>query len=171
MTLEDSTATLVRAVLWRNLEQQGSEYAALWQTARGWLFKGTVACVLDDQRPMLVTYNIVCDARWHTRRVAVERIVGTDTRQLLLEASDNGEWHVADQHMPAVRGCMDIDLSVTPVTNSLPIRRLNLEIGNSARVTAAWVRFPDLIIEPLSQSYRRLTHDRYAYESSTGFST
>ena len=34
--------------------------------------------------------------------------------------------------------------AVTPATNTLPIRRLNLQIGGSKSVIAAWVKFPDL---------------------------
>ncbi|HSH82775.1 MAG TPA: putative glycolipid-binding domain-containing protein, partial [Herpetosiphonaceae bacterium] len=43
--------------------------------------------------------------------------------------------------------------------------------GAAAPVTAAWVRFPALAIEPLPQRYIRLGPDRYRYESDTGFVT
>jgi uncharacterized protein len=35
-------------------------------------------------------------------------------------------------------------------------------------VTAAWVRFPELTIEPLPQRYIRLADRRYHYESAGG---
>jgi uncharacterized protein len=69
-----------------------------------------------------------------------------------------------------VRGCDDVDLALTPATNSLPIRRLNLQVGGSESVIAAWVKFPDLTVEPLSQRYTRLAKDTYRYQSNTGFS-
>lgn len=61
--------------------------------------------------------------------------------------------------------CTDIDLSVTPSTNTIPIRRLALDIGGSEEVIAAWVRFPELTVEPLRQLYTRLDAKRYRYES------
>jgi uncharacterized protein len=64
-----------------------------------------------------------------------------------------------------------VDLAVTPATNTLPIRRLDLQIGHSASVTAAWIRFPELEIQPLSQRYTRLAKNTYRYESDPGFST
>ncbi len=70
-----------------------------------------------------------------------------------------------------MRGCLDVDLSVTPATNTLPIRRLALAEGAAAAVTAAWVRFPALTVEPLPQRYTRLGGGRYRYESDTGFVT
>ena len=59
---------------------------------------------------------------------------------------------------------------MTPATNTLPIRRLNLHVGGSESVIAAWVKFPELTVEPLSQRYTRLAKDTYSYESNTGFS-
>lgn len=80
---------------------------------------------------------------------------------------------MVDKHeRPDLAGCIDIDLSITPATNTLPIRRLGLAVGASAEVTAAWVRFPALIVAPLRQRYTRLAPDRYRYESlESGFTT
>ena len=49
-----------------------------------------------------------------------------------------------------------------------PIRRLNLDVGASADVRAAWVRFPELTVEVLEQRYTRLSKDLYRYESDGG---
>jgi len=70
--------------------------------------------------------------------------------------------------IPAVAGCLDVDLAFTPATNILPLRRLGLAVGESREMTAAWVRFPDLSIEPLAQRYTRLDERRVRYESRGG---
>ncbi len=81
-----------------------------------------------------------------------------------------GVWRVSRQPRPDLASCEDIDLSVTPSTNTLPIRRLALEPGDHMNVTAAWVRFPELTVEPLRQRYTRLAANRYRYESlDSGF--
>jgi hypothetical protein len=67
-----------------------------------------------------------------------------------------------------VRGCTDLDLNFSPSTNLLPIRRLNLEIGQEAEVKAAWLRFPSFELEPLFQVYRRLGESVFRYESGGG---
>jgi hypothetical protein len=68
----------------------------------------------------------------------------------------------------AVAGCLDVDLAFTPATNILPLRRLGLAVGESREVTAAWIRFPDLSVEPLPQRYTRLDERRVRYESRGG---
>jgi len=50
------------------------------------------------------------------------------------------------------------------------IRRLDLDIGKSESVSAIWIKFHDLEIQPLSQRYTRIGTNMYRYESDTGFS-
>jgi hypothetical protein len=65
-------------------------------------------------------------------------------------------------------GCADVDLGFSPVTNMLPVLRLALGVGASAPVRAAWLRFPELTMEVLDQTYTRLAVDRYHYSSANG---
>jgi hypothetical protein len=161
---------LKRVVAWKNLPMNGTDYCALWHTAKGWLLKGTAIGVLKDQRPMLANYEVHCDENWLTHRVHVERTIGKDTKTLSLTVENSGLWCCSGQDVAEVRGCLDVDLSVTPATNTLPIRRLDLGIGKSESVTAAWIKFPELELQPLSQLYTRTAENIYRYESHTGFS-
>jgi len=73
--------------------------------------------------------------------------------------------------LASVGSSIDVDLGMTPSTNTLPIRRLELAKGQSAELIAVWVRFPELTVEPLRQRYSRLEERRYRYESlDSGFS-
>ncbi len=161
---------LERVVAWKNLLINGTDYCALWHTAEGWLLKGTVVGVLNDQRPMLANYEIYCDDHWLTHRVRVERTIGKDTKTLSLSVETRGVWHGSGQELPELHECPDVDLAITPATNTLPIRRLDLHVGKGESVIAAWVKFPELTVEPLSQRYTRLAKNTYRYESDTGFS-
>src|SRR5690348_10184074 len=84
-------------------------------------------------------------------------------RHLVLNVESRGVWRSSVQKLPDLRDCRDVDLAVTPATNTLPIRRLNLEVGSSESVIAAWVKFPELTIQPLSQRYTRLAKNAYRY--------
>lgn len=161
---------LKRVVVWRNLLLNGTDYCALRRIVEGWLLKGTVIGVLKDQRPMLAHYEIYCDENWLTHRVQVERTIGNDVKSLTLTVESRGVWRSSGQELSEVRGCHDVDLALTPATNTLPIRRVNLQVGRTEPVIAAWVKFPDLTIQPLSQRYTRVARDKYRYESNTSFS-
>jgi hypothetical protein len=159
-----------RAVVWKNLLFNGTDYCALWHTPEGWLLKGTVVGVLKAQRPMLANYEVHCDENWLTHRVQVERTIGSDVKTLSVGVESRGVWRSLGGELRNLHGCDDIDLALTPATNTLPIRRLNLQIGSSESVIAAWVKFPELTIQPLSQRYTRIAKDTYRYESNTGVS-
>jgi uncharacterized protein len=161
---------VMRAIVWKNLAINGTEYCALCCTDGGWLLKGNIVGVLEEQRPILASYEVLCDDKWLTRRVQVERTIGKDKKALSVNVEKDGVWRSSGQDLPEVRGCLDVDLGVTPATNTLPIRRLDLEIGKSESVTAAWIRFPKFEIQPLSQRYTRIAKNIYRYESETGFS-
>lgn len=162
---------LERVVAWKNVPIKGTEYCALWHGGSGWVLKGTVMGVLEDGRPMIAEYEVQCDENWFTRRVQVERTIGEDTKTLTLGVADGGVWRRSWQEVVELHGCLDVDLSVTPATNTIPIRRLALPIGESAAVIAFWVKFPNLEMALLSQRYKRTAKSTYEYQSETGFST
>jgi len=128
---------LKRVVVWKNLLLDGRDYCALLRIAEVWLLKGAVVGVLEDQRPMLVNYEIYCDANWLTQRVQSKRTIASDVKTLTLGVERRGVWRSSGQELREIRGCDDIDLAVTPATNPLPIRRLSLQIGSSESIIAA----------------------------------
>ena len=60
---------------------------------------------------------------------------------------------------------MDLDLSFTPATNLLPLRRLGLRVGQSAEVRSAWLEWPEIRLTELVQRYARRSDIEYHYES------
>ena len=160
----------MRAVVWKNVSINGTEYCALCCTNGGWLLKGNIVGVLEEQRPILASYEVFCDDNWLTHHVHMERTMGNDTKALSLNVEQDGVWRSSGQDLPEVRGCLDVDLAITPATNTLPIRRLQLEIGSSESVTAAWINFPEFEIRLLRQWYTRVARNIYRYQTETGFS-
>jgi hypothetical protein len=65
--------------------------------------------------------------------------------------------------------CVDIDISATPFTNTLPIRRLGLKPGESAEIRVAYISIPSLQLSPALQRYTCLAnypdHHIYRFES------
>jgi hypothetical protein len=66
----------------------------------------------------------------------------------------------------ALSGAIDIDLSITPFTNTLPIRRMDLAHGQSADIVVAYIRVPELTVTKDPQRYSCIeSRDRYRCES------
>jgi hypothetical protein len=80
-----------------------------------------------------------------------------------------GTWFVDGEGRNDLEKCSDVDLEASPCTNTPPIRRSRLKIGQRIDLTAAWVRLPSLKVMPLKQSYERRNAWKYLYRSDTGF--
>jgi len=154
------------SVAWRRVDAIGFERCGLSREADGYALGGTIG-LLEGGRSFDATYTVTCDAAWVTRSVTVD-LGGPDGERSLRLAAGGGSWLIDDRPAETLRGCLDVDLGWTPSTNTLPIRRLGLAIGESRVVSAAWVRFPELTVEPLPQEYLRLDARRYRYSSAGG---
>jgi uncharacterized protein len=61
-------------------------------------------------------------------------------------------------------GLYDIDLQLTPATNSLPINRCGLKDGDSQQIQVLWIGFPGLILEQQEQIYSKINNRLYKFE-------
>lgn len=149
---------------WRRLDVPGREEARVDRTATGWRLTGELD-VEDAGGAARLRYTIECDAEWRTRSAVVEgEAVGGPIR-FALAADGAGHWTRDDAPVPELSGALDVDLGFTPATNTLPIRRLALAVGESASVRSAWLRFPELRLEPLEQTYTRETEKSFRYRA------
>lgn len=154
-------------VVWIRRDVPGAEHFELSRTASGWQLAGTVV-LGQPGLPTLLRYAVTCDLEWCTRAVEVEHVGASERRLLRLKADGLGRWWREGEEMHSVAGCIDVDLSFTPASNTLPIRRLGLGTGGRADLVATWIRLPELDLEPLRQTYSRLNSHRYRYASGGG---
>lgn len=150
---------------WRRLDGAGQEQARIEQDAGGWRLTGAVD-VTEAGVVARLTYSIECDARWTTRAALVEGTANDVPVRFALDADGEGNWSSAGSELPHVYGALDVDLGFTPATNTLPIRRLDLAVGETARVRSAWIRFPELRLELLDQTYTRESPQVFRYHAT-----
>ena len=152
--------------LWQWIASPGLERYELGRNGAEWVLRGTVLTLANTAAEM--RYEIVCDGAFRTQNasIAVHDAKGERTLEI---TTDGGRWYANGHETASVQGAVDIDLGWSPSTNTLPIRRLGLEVGQSSgEFVAAWVRFPDLTLEPLPQQYVRLAPKKYRYSSRGG---
>jgi len=161
----------VSEVMWAPLNGPGLEHLRLAQRDDGAAVSGMVIALADNV-PFRLRYTVFCDTGWRVLdvRLNVERqgAVGTT----VLQSDGEGRWMTENgDPLHALDGCIDIDLSATPFTNTLPIRRLGLEPGESAEIDAVYFRLPAAAPQPMHQRYTCLelgpNGGRFLYESAT----
>jgi uncharacterized protein len=156
------------SILWRGLHLTGHEACRVLEQDTQWRLEGTAVFSHNDD-PCRLNYLVVCDANWNTLKGRVSGWVGNEAVEVEITVDPEHNWQLNGSERPVVQGCIDLDLNFSPSTNLLPIRRLNLSLGQEAGVHAAWLRFPSFQLERLSQVYRRTGELAYRYESNTGF--
>lgn len=154
-------------VLWTRHDRVSLEFFQLHEAPAGVRLSGTILTV-EERQPLRVDYTVQCDRDWATRSAHIAVLNGSASKELELMVDDQKRWWSEGKHIAQVDGCIDIDISLSPSTNTLPIRRLSLTRGGESDVAAAWVRFPDLAIERLPQRYVRSGENLYRYASDGG---
>ncbi|MEQ8673207.1 MAG: putative glycolipid-binding domain-containing protein [Aggregatilineales bacterium] len=158
-------------IMWQFAEYHSQEFFKLHEDDTEITLNGRVILMLENI-PTHIHYQIICDTNWHTRTVNIQQTHGEEIHVINLTVDERNIWRIDSDILREMEGIIDVDLEITPATNTLPINRLNLEIGQSAMVRAAWVRFPKLIVQALEQRYTRLTETRYEYHNpASGFTT
>jgi hypothetical protein len=147
---------------WRSWNSGHQEQLRLGWEAGGWTADGVIS-------GLKLHYAIRVDDSWTVRHFMLFR--DAEEPDLWLAHDGTGKWgEVNGAPRVDLDGCTDIDLGCTPFTNTLPIRRLGLAVGESAEIMAAWVDVETLLVVASPQRYTRLDERRWRFEAmSSGF--
>jgi len=164
-----------RDILWTPSTGVGLEHLRLMEDSSGYV-ASSVVIVVEDEQPFSIWYGIRCDADWGVQSVDVQLFhSGNRDTKIALIADGKGHWRLpSGQSLPALDGCVDVDITATPFTNTLPIRRLAFSPGQSAELLMAYIIVPEMEVQPSRQRYTCLEQSEsgglYRYEGlSTGF--
>lgn len=151
---------------WEDWSGRGLQHVVV--TERADAIVAEAVCIVAEDGVFAARYRIECDAEWRCRELDVE-VIGA-ARTLRLRGDGRGHWADADgTRLAALDGALDVDLPMTPFTNTLPIRRLGLAAGAAAEIAVVYVRAPELHVELDHQRYTCIEPlRRYRYNSVDG---
>ena len=153
-----------RTVRWKALDWQGWEHLDLDESAAGVIARGALIGEREGTRYGAL-YEVALTPDWIFRSIAIRR---TDGRILTLR-THGGTWiDGGGRRLPQLDGCIDIDLSGSPFTNTLPVRRVAWETGVPQHLTMAWIPLDTFEPFPDRQIYTRLDDGRFRYQSADG---
>lgn len=153
------------SILWRRLDGPGHDACRVVAGDAGWQLEGTAVLLLDG-RPAHLSYQLVCDGGWRTRRGSVSGWIGARAVNFAITCDDPGGWWTLDgKPIAGLEGCVDLDLGFTPATNLAQLRRLGLRAGEAADVPVAWLDVGPGTLDRLDQRYQRRSASTYWYEA------
>jgi hypothetical protein len=179
-------AVLPKAMLWRRLDDPGVEYVLLDDGA-GLHARGSLTSATPV--PFVCRYELYTDDAWATARFDVSAEGAGFLRTVRLERAA-GRWRVTASEqgnldatlvaagrpragLPGAEdptrlsAALDVDLAYSPLTNTLPVRRLALRPGAEHAVEVAWVLLPSLEVVSSTQTYAGLDGGRVRFTSGS----
>lgn len=141
-----------RNIIWSRLDELGMEHLHLTEGQYGFTANGLILAVKGNVA-YRIGYTIHCDTSWHVREVRVE-VLNSSIPPIHLKADGKGHWRTSTgERVTALDGCIDVDISATPFTNTVAMKRLGLAVGEVAEITVAYIKVPEMQITSVKQRY------------------
>lgn len=141
-------------VVWNSEEQYGCEYLSILEANEKLVVHSTIIYVAEETDDAhLVNYQVNLDSNWITKKV----MLNVNQRALELHSDGRGNWFNSEGvGIETLKGCMDIDISATPFSNSLPINRLQWTSNQTENFHMVYIAVPSLEYKKVPQSYQYL---------------
>ncbi len=152
-----------RQYRWRPLDAAGFEILEIDEDRTGIHARGMMIGTWNEVTSGAL-YHIALNPDWTFRALDLALL---DDRKLALRA-DQGSWTDGDGvALPELDGCIDIDLSGSPFTNTPPIRRADFSPGVAQRFRTAFVALDRLAVMPREQIYTQADDNHFRFQSVT----
>jgi uncharacterized protein len=142
-------------LIWQALEWPALEHVVASADTTGFRASGQLV-VGPPVGPASVSYQLSCDAGWRVTGLIISAASANGSRSLTLSAGHDGHWLADEEPRPDLDGCIDVDISLTPLTNTLPIRRLAWAQESPQDLDVVYVSAADLTVRRASQRYTPL---------------
>jgi hypothetical protein len=159
-----------RTICWVPISNKDRDSVGLEHLLLGEREADSVVLAFDEEHsPFRLTYRLTWDESWRLRNADLVVATERSAKSLSLRTNGLGQWRDGDGRViEEIDGCVDIDIWPTPFTNSFPLRREPMAVGERRQFRVAWVFAPDLTIRPQPQAYTRLAERLYLFENLDG---
>ncbi len=143
---------MIKECIWQCMDALGLEHLRLTQSADNIIAESVVMGVTSDT-PFHTHYRICCDLAWRVLEVDASPLY-PGGKAFSLRADGQGHWsNRMGKPIPELNGCLDVDISITPFTNTLPIRRLKLQPVEYEDITVVHIALHTQAIRLVRQRY------------------
>ena len=128
--------------------------------------KGTITGV-DAGFIFKIDYSIKLGGNWQTLGFEIKAQLANTINYIKFDSDGNGNWTVNNKALPEFAGCIDIDIALTPFTNSLPVNRLNMQPGQQQLIKVLYIDVVKQELLPVEQMYTCINATTYKYQNTT----
>lgn len=151
-------------LLWRGQEYDSLENCLVNTTENGTEITSAIVGSYGETI-YRVEYRIKASPEWETVFFEIRSQHSDQINCYRYESDGKGNWLSEGKPAPQFEGCMDIDISLSPFTNTLAINRLKLSQNEAREIQVIYLDLLGQQIFPVRQKYTRLSETNYKYEN------
>lgn len=151
-------------LLWTGREYYSLEHCLLQSKGDGYEITSSIAGSYQG-RLYSVAYTIYTNRLWQTTFFQLKTVLNGRRKVTSYRSDGAGNWELHGAPVAAFSGCIDIDIPLTPFTNTLPIRRLQMEAGDRQIIKVLYIDVLAGELKPVQQQYERLSPNTYRYQN------
>jgi hypothetical protein len=118
-----------------------------------------------DKKIYRVEYIIKTNSNWETMFFEINSRHSNHIQLIRFEGDGKGNWMSNGKQADQFNGCIDIDIPLTPFTNTLPINRLKLSQNQAQEIQVIYLDLLEQQIKAVRQRYTWLSRTEYHYEN------
>ncbi|MDR2037132.1 MAG: putative glycolipid-binding domain-containing protein [Bacteroidales bacterium] len=150
-------------ILWEGKKNESLEYCLINTVPEGFEIN-SVVFGKSEGNVFEYEYQIKLSPKWITMSFLINNLLCNDEPFSMI-SDGKGKWRINGEQLNEYSGCMDIDISLSPFTNSLPINRLKIDNAADKEINALYIDILNRRISLVHQRYTRIGHFRYLYEN------
>lgn len=151
-------------ILWTGREYYSLENCLVEILPNGSMISSTIVGYYEE-KIYRVNYRIQTNSNWETIFLEINSQHSDQVQLLKLESDGRGNWMRNGKKTDQFQGCIDVDIPLTPFTNTLPIRRLKLRQNEVQEIQVIYCDLLNQTIKPVRQKYTCLSETEYHYEN------
>jgi uncharacterized protein len=153
----------MKTLIWQGIMHQSLEYLTLKEKNEHYAVHSNIIGCYQDQL-YTVNYKINIDKDWKISEFIIESEINT-VKNKMTGILRNGHWEINNAIHEEFKNFKFIDISLTPFTNTLPVKQLQLPEKGAERINVIYIDVLNLIIKPVQQQYTRISDHEYLYEN------
>ena len=151
-------------LLWKGREYYSLENCLVDDTADGLIVRSTIVGYYKE-KIYRVEYTVKTNRLYQTTYLEVNCRHNNKIQQFKFNGDGKGNWKSEGKTLDEFAGCIDVDIPLTPFTNTLPIKRLNLSKDQTEEIKVIYCDLLEESITAVSQKYTCISNTSYHYEN------
>lgn len=152
-----------RSIFWRGLAYHSLEKCNL-SFSHNAIEAASIIRGTHQTKEFAIVYVLKLTVNWEVISCRMERLVGAASDVRTFRHDGHGNWTINQIPSEEFKGCVDMDISATPFTNSLPVNRLKLKQKEAQSINVLYIDVFEGITRRAVQRYTRMTEYEYLFQ-------